>query len=281
MKLVVYNGGINEDKFLKYKDKILELFIENCEIMKINFDIIVEVVEKNTIFFGSFTRVKRKYKIQISEGLLDEIEITNKDDHLDLVICHELWHAVDAYNVNIKKTSYKTNCPKYRSYDDFITEIGFHAWTEFSACYRVNQISNSFKVEPTFLDMVKRFEKIIEIRDKISEIPKDDNDTKLGFELFDEIKMFIYLSSRYLAASNFKNKYKYCEKTRNKESYKYLNYVYSRVSKVFAKMFHGMYGAHYLTRLRKLGTIWLEELYVPLNIWLTKKGRRVRFVLEY
>ena len=46
-------------------------------------------------------------------------------------------------------------------------------------------------------------------------------------------------------------------------------------------MFHGMYGAHYLTRLRKLGTIWLEELYVPLNIWLTKKGRRVRFVLEY
>jgi hypothetical protein len=128
--------------------------------------------------------------------------------------------------------------------------------------------------------MVRKLEEIVELRDKIYNFDNADHEyyNKILDDYFSMINEFVYRSSRYIASIPFrKTKYVHCEKTRNKESYIYVKKLYDKVINVFAKSLHGTYGKYLLNRLYKIGLIWIEELYIPLNIYPSKLNGNVVF----
>ena len=283
MKIKVINDGINQVLYDKYESTIFELANENYNILNLDVDVVVIVTKLSPNYNGACRRVRRKYQVELSEKLLELTERVDSTNNLDLVIFHELMHVKDACIVNGKKSSYKTQCRFYYSYDNFVINVGYNSWTEFHACFETFDISDAYKVEPTFLYMVKKFEKIIKFRDEIFNTSFTDekvfNETL--DEYFEKIHEFVYLSSRFIASIPFnRRRNRHCEKTRTKPEYKYLLHIYDKLINVFSKSLHGVYGKHLFTRLYKIGLIWINELYVPLNIYPIKKNEKVLFMFE-
>lgn len=280
MKIKISNDGINQELYSKYESLILEITrYFSCDL-DLNVNITVKVTKENSKFNGSCVRKRKGYVVQLSERLLHDIEDGYGNDHLQIVIMHELIHVKDACNINMKKSSYKTHRRFYRTYDNFIINIGYSSWTEMHACLVTFVNSNAYKREPTFLQMVKKLDEILEFRDKILKYTGDDEEyfNNMLDDYLELINLFVYLSSRYIAAIPFKNtNYTHCDKTQKKSSYIYLKKLYDKLSTLFGKSLHGIYGKHLLSRTYKMGLFWMKEIYVPLNIYLSKLNGNVLF----
>ena len=282
MKITLINDGIDQELYDKYKTGIYNLVEENYKLLDLKVDLIVKLSKFDSNYNGTCKRKRKKYEVMLSEKLLYEVEETGNPVHLDLVIYHELIHVCDSYEVNSKNTSYKTCLNYYRTYDDFIINIGHNSWTEFHACVEVFHVSNAYKFEYTFLKLVKMFENITKLRDKILDYCSYDQEfyNEMVDNYFSEIHKFVYRSSRFFASIPYVKNYKHCEKTRNKKEYIYVMKLYKKLMKVFSKSFYGMYGKNHIKRLYKIGYIWITELYIPLNIYPVKDKGKAIFVFE-
>ena len=280
MIIKILNDGINQELYDKYELIIFEIIEKNYNWLDLKVNITVKVTKSNSNFDGSCKRTRKGYEVQLTDYLLKELEDGVKTDHLDIVALHELIHVKDACEVNQKNTSYKTHRRFYRTYDNFITNVGYHSWTEIHTCFNIFDLSNAYKSEPTFLEMVRKLDKIVELRDKIYKFNDDNQEyyNKILDDYFAMINEFVYQSSRYIASIPFRRtNYVHCKKTKNKEAYIYLKKLYDKVINVFVKSLHGTYGKYLLNRIYKIGLIWLEELYIPLNIYPSKLNGNVVF----
>lgn len=273
----IKNAGIEKNIFNEYKDHILNVVKDIYDDCNFKFKCVVKTSNLDTDSSGICGRKGQKYEI-----VLYKKAFSRNLDYLDLVIYHELIHAKDASIINLKDSTFKTHKIKFRSYKDFITNIGYRSWTEFNACLNVNAISNSYKMECTFLEMVKSYEKLLKMKEAIQTSEEDLGEiNKLLIEYVNEIDSFVYFSSRFIAADLFRNsKNKHCEKTKNKEAYVCLSNLYSELRELYRKSYHGKYGKHMMKRMYKLGLFWMENLYVTLNLYLCKNRRYVTFVFS-
>lgn len=269
MKIMVFNKNCDIETFNKYKTKVYDLALEIATEFEIdtNIDIFICGEKSDQGFTGCCTHLKNKQMIDLFPSLFNR-----EDDHLELVLFHELIHACDSYFVDSKKAKYKTYKQEFRDVDSFIINVGFNSWTEFQACYLVNKISNSYKFNYTFLDMVKDYELLLKKKEdilvRISN--KEQIDDYLN-EYIEDVQEFLYFTSRTMASIPFKNNnYDYCEKTKSKQSFKKIDKLYYKLFALYSKMFHGTYGKYLFNRLYKIGSLWFKEIFTPLNIGISK-----------
>ena len=268
MKIKVKNNGCDKDIYEGYKGKIYDIVLKFINTMNIQANIIVNMCGECPMegLNGLCSSLKKKHNIYLYPSLFNE----TTDTHLELVIYHELMHVKDYYYIHGNKKHYK-KMQKLKNIEDFLMDMGYHSWTEFNACLRVNSISNSYKFNPTFLDMVKEYEQLLKIRENIETSLKEQKPLEISTgEYVDRIYKFIYFFSRTMAAIPFKKQYSYCEKTKNKESFKKVDKLYKKSFNLHVKMLHGTYGKYLYKRLYKIGDFWYNEVFKALNISLVR-----------
>lgn len=281
MKIKVVNKSIDQKIFDNFKDKVYDMVFDISKKLNIDSDIIVNVCGNGTEkgVNGSCYSMKNRHIIYLYQHLFER-----EDDSLELVILHELVHAKDAYLINKKKDNFKTYKTYKKDIDNYIIKTGFDTWTEFHAHFIVNKISNDYKFSYTTLKMVKKYEEILSIKDKIIQTIKNKKDyNELLSEYFKKTDEYIYMFSTTLAAMPFKNyNYEYVEKTQNKPAFKKVMKLYDKAYKLIGKMFHGTYGKHMEKRLFNIGYFIFDEFYYPLNIGIKKyrRGLDLCFFME-
>lgn len=213
-----------------------------------------------------------KFKIEFDRFYIDTFDNT-EEHYLYPTALHEFAHVEDKITfLNSKSIFLKKVENKARTFKEICRNIAFDVWTEFFA-YRFTFINCKEYQYPTFLYLVKLYEKLLKEKDKFLSLIKDrePTDQEIG-KYIGSVDCFLYSTTMYLAGTIYgkPKHHKYVSKTQNTKSFKYVDststnllkkiyaYIRSRTIKTKEKSFVS------------LGEFILNNIYDKLNIYISK-----------
>lgn len=275
--IITLNNLTNKTEvFEKHKDDILNLAHKLVkEIVEVPVKVIINFVDEcdkswKTNIESTSAEVSYigydSFKINIS---IDSLE---KDDSgLSTVssLLHEFGHIADRMRFKRSKIEFLRDVEKNpRTYEQFLRNVGYDFWTEFSA-YKFMFINFKEVEYATFLEVVKQFESFLEKRDKVIPIMDDGNnhDDELR-DYCESAEIFVYSIAKYMAAQFYgKTKYyTYAEKTMNKDSFQFVDDLMYKISKRIPPMMNEKYGLRKAYAITNLGYSLIENFYRKFNM---------------
>ncbi len=277
------------DVFDLYKKDIYDYMIDEMDSFPFDMDLLVifRVMDKDKNIVnaetndGATTIKEKKYTVILN---IDSLRIIPRDNGLDIAISinHELAHVYDLYRTMHNKY-YKINPLKvnHKAFDDFVISEGWRFWTEFYAYYITNK---QFKYQhgyPTFLQLIKGYEKLQkQYAEAIAINDYESEEADRALENFIEnIKDFAYAFSKYLAgAVNGKPyNYDYCEKTKNRAAYNIIAKLEYGFMRKILPLFTNTYGKGMANKMYELGKYLIKNLFIKFDFYPIKHHRYMRF----
>lgn len=292
--IIIINKSKDKATFKKYRQTIFntvnEIVYANFN-SKLNIKIIVKDHSlKDKLTGDEFTdgyTIKKKnwFIITIMSDVLSRIKCEPDDNvDLDLTIYHEMAHIYDLCNIyNNKYYKFPNIYSNLKTITNYILKVGINFWTEIFAYSSTFKIYSCFYKSPTFLQLVKRWEKIEENYKNLLIIEKTNhaNLKVKGEEFFEKLKNFNYMLAKYLGAyiEGKTNKISYCEKTQSKKAFKFVDKLCKGVLRKVAPFYSNMYGKGMPQKIYNLGAFLITNVCVkPFNIIPEKRKGKVALV---
>ena len=273
----------------KYKDDIRDHILYSMEGFDFDIDLLVIFKtyneKKNNISdetTAAATTIKgNRYTIILNVGSLKMIPYDRGLD-IALSIKHELGHVYDLYHtMHNKYYSINPLKARHKDFDDFVISKGWGFWTEFYAYYMTYR---SYKKEygyPTFLRLVRGYEKLQTQYEKICTLTdfKAESANAMLESFIDNIKSFAYLFAKHLAGSVMGKPYKYdyCEKTKNREAFEIVNKLEVGLMKKIIPLFTNTYGKGMSNKMYELGKYIIKNLFIKFDIYPIEYYNYIRF----
>ena len=288
-KIEMRNETEFPDIFETYKDDIHDhiMSVMNSFLFDIDLLVIFRTLddEKNFVnsetYNGGTTIQENKYTVIFN---IDSLKLIPRDNGLDIAIAiqHELAHVYDLYHTMHNKY-YKINPLKvnHRTLNDFIISKGWGFWTEFYAYFMTYKMYKYQHGYPTFLQLVKGYEKLQKQHKEINMITdynsEDAQCTLKGF--INNIENLSYAVVKYIAGyiEGTPYLYEYCEKTRNRKSFEIMEDLTYGLMKKILPLLTNTYGRGMAKKMCKLGDYLIKNLYIKFDLYPIKHHKYIRF----
>lgn len=280
-QIEIVNESSDEKLFEANKAPMLEMItdlLENNFDFDINLKVLVRDLETKKYYvndetdcgFSTMEKKTGKFVVCFSTESLRRVEYDRGVD-IGIAIHHELGHIYDLYQTMNNKY-YKINplLAKHKIMTDFVVAGGWSFWTEFFAYYFTFKTYYDWHNYPTFLQLVKGYEKLqndyAKLQPRIEVKNKETID--MAEQFIDDVKVFTYSVAKHLAGyvAGKPKSYKYTDKTKQRPAFKKVDRLCQGLLNRAAEMFSNTYGKGMARKLGNIGDYIIRKVYMDFDI---------------